>query len=49
MMMLKEIRSEKVNIQPKAKPMHCKEHQNAKLVFYSEKCEELMYNHCTKK
>ena len=32
MMMLKEIRSEKVNIQPKAKPMHCKEHQNAKLV-----------------
>ena len=50
MMMLEEIRSEKieVNIQPKAKLMLCKEH-DAELNFYCDTCEKLVCSYCTMK
>ena len=48
MMMLKEIRSKKkdVNIRPKPKPMLCEEH-DLELNFYCETCEQLVCHYCT--
>jgi len=49
-MLLKEIRSEKisVNLQPKAKPLLCQEH-DMELNFYCETCEQLVCHYCTTK
>jgi len=51
MMALKEIRSAKIeiNLQPKSKPMFCKEHHNAELKFYCETCEKLLCSFCAMK
>ena len=48
MMMLKEIRSEKkdVNVRPKPKPMLCAEH-DMELNLYCETCEQLVCQYCT--
>ena len=49
-MLLKEIRSEKinVNVRPKVKPLLCQEH-DMELNFYCETCEQLVCHYCTTK